>query len=88
MWRKTQIAIGSGEVWVEIDGPLVFLPRILGAPHHVGHIAEREMGPRVAIIKFIRKLAAMLQVAVECLAVEFKNSANRPMALPSGVTPQ
>src|SRR5664279_5245839 len=51
---QSKITISGGEVRIEINGALEFLYRLVGAPHRVAHIAEREMRPWVAVVEFRR----------------------------------
>ena len=52
--RQAEIAVGGGEVRVEVECALKFLDRLVGPPHQEGDIAEREMRPRVAVVEFRR----------------------------------
>ena len=52
--RQAEIAVGGGEVRIEVECALEFLDRLVGAPHREGHVAKREMRPWVAIVEFRR----------------------------------
>lgn len=46
-----KITVSGSEVWVQIDGALELLNRLLGVTSSECHIAERQMGPWIAVIK-------------------------------------
>ena len=50
----TEKAVRSGEVWVEIEGTLKFLNRLIGAAPGEGHKSQREMCPGITVVEFHR----------------------------------
>src|SRR5204863_1034974 len=47
----TEITMGRGGAGIEIDGPAERCERLLGAPLHHRGITERNLAPRVELIK-------------------------------------
>ena len=52
--RPAEIAMGGGEVRVEVECMQKFFHRFVGAPHEEGEEAKCELCPRIAVVKFRR----------------------------------
>ena len=57
--RKADIAVGGGEVRIEIERRLEMTDRLIGLAAGQGEIAERHVRPRIAVVEFDRAMGKM-----------------------------